>query len=108
MASQLSNTLHLVACFQESARRGDWQSAGELAGILQQQTPPAAYEELREYLQRMKQALIVAKASRAHAAASLVRLNAAARFNNTRMEFADPRQEFGEAADFCHGQICIK
>jgi hypothetical protein len=100
MASQLSNSLHLIECFQESARRGDWQTAGEVAGVLQQQLPPTSFEELKEYLARMKDALITAKTSRAQSAASLVRLNAAAVFNNTRAESIPARREFGEAADF--------
>jgi hypothetical protein len=85
MDSQRSDSLYLIACFRESARRGDWSSAGEFSTRLLQQTPPANRDDLDEYLQCMKEALIVAKASRAHAAASLVRLNAAASFNNRRM-----------------------
>jgi hypothetical protein len=107
MASQLPRILDLVACLQASARRGDWTSAGELAARLRQQTLPENHEELGEYLLRLKEALIAAKVSRAHTAASLtkcntaaVRLNAAATFNNTRTESASSRQEFGEAADF--------
>jgi len=100
MASQLSNSLYLIQSFQESARRGDWQSAAEVAGILQQQVPPANYEDAKEYLARTTEALIIAKTSRAHAAASLVRLNAAAGFNNTRADANPCRREFGEAADF--------
>jgi uncharacterized protein (DUF2236 family) len=90
----------LIAGIQESARRGDWENAGKLAAILQRQALPTSREELGEYLYCMNQALIVAKASRAHAAATLVRLNAAARFNNARVDFDRRRQEFGEAADF--------
>ena len=107
MASRLSDILDLVASLRESARRGDWKSAGELALILRQQTPPADREELGQYLLHLKEALVAAKASRAHTAASLanfntaaVRLNAAATFNRTHTDFSPPRQEFGEAADF--------
>jgi hypothetical protein len=107
MASQLFNVLDLVARLQESARRGDWKSTGELAAHLSQQTLPAGREELGEYLLRLKQALIAAKMSRAHAAESLARINtaaarlhAASKFNDTRGSFVSSRQEFGEAADF--------
>jgi hypothetical protein len=100
MASQLSDVRDLVACLQESARRGDWKGAGELAAMLPQQALPGGYSELDEYLRRLKEALIVAKISRAHSAATLVRLNAAARFNNTRADFSPSRQKFGEAAVF--------
>jgi hypothetical protein len=99
MDSQLSSALAIVGCFQESARRGDWNNAREMAGILQRQTPPESYLELGEYLDCLKQALVVAKAARAHAAASLVRLSAAAMFNQTRADFVVPRHEFGEVAD---------
>ena|ERR1019366_5801656 len=100
MPSQRSDIFEVVASLQESARRGDWKSACELASILPQQTLPANREELGEYLRCLNQALIVARVSRANSAASLGRLNAAARFNKTRLGFAPPRQEFGEAADF--------
>jgi hypothetical protein len=107
MASPLSDILHLVDCLRESARRGDWKSAGELAAILPRQDLPDSRDELGEYLTCLRQALIVARVSRAHAAASLarinntaVRLNAAARFNQTRLDGAPPRQEFGESAEF--------
>jgi len=107
MDSKLSDLLELVGCLRESARRGDWKSAGELAAILRQQTLPASREELGEYFLRLKEALIAAKVSRAHTAASLAnfntaaaRLNAAATFNNTRVDFVPSRQEFGEATDF--------
>jgi len=107
MASPLSNILDLVACLQESARRGDWKNVGELTATLPRQTLPASREELGEYLRSLKQALIVAKASRANTAASLAgcntaaaRLHAAARFNKTRLDIAPPRQEFGESAEF--------
>jgi hypothetical protein len=107
MDSPLSNILAVVACLRESVRRGDWKSAGELAATLRQPTLPANREDLGEYLLRLKEALIAAKVSRAHAAASLakfntaaIRLNAAATFNKTRVDSAPSRQEFGEAADF--------
>jgi hypothetical protein len=100
MACLPSDTLEIIAALQESARRGDWDGATELAALFLQQDLPASREELSEYLRLLKAALIVAKTSRAHAAASLVRFNAAAEFNNTRAGLAPPRQEFGEAADF--------
>jgi hypothetical protein len=106
MDSQHSDIFDMVGCLRESARRGDWKTAGELAAILPQQTLPAGHEKLGEYLHCLKEALITAKVSRAHLAATLaafngaaVRLNAAARFNDTRAEFAAPCQEFGELTD---------
>jgi hypothetical protein len=112
MASKLSDLLELVACLQASARRGDWKSAGELANSLRQQTLPGSGEEIGEYLFRLKEALVTAKVSRAHSAASLARINTAAArlkaatdFNNSRADlaradFGPARQEFGKAAEF--------
>lgn len=100
MASQLSNIFDVVGCLGESARRGDWKCAAELAAILRQQTLPARQDELGEYLRCLKRVLIAAKVSRAQSAASLVRLNAVARFNKIRADPAPLRQEFGETADF--------
>jgi hypothetical protein len=99
MASQLSSILDIVASLEESARFGDWNNAGRLAAILSQQTLPTSGEELGEYLRCLKQALIAAKVSRAHSAASLARINAAAGRLNAAARFNNTRQEFGEAAD---------
>lgn len=98
--SQLFEILDCVASIKESARRGDWRSAPQLTAILPRALPPASREELGEYLDHLKDALAVAKASRAHAAASQVRLNAAARFNRSRSDFSSGRQNFGDSADF--------
>jgi len=100
MASQLSDAIDRVAWLKESARRGDWISAAGLAALLPRQMPPPSREELDEYLRHLKDALTVAKASRAHAASSLVRLQAAARFNHACRDFAPGRQDFGDLADF--------
>jgi hypothetical protein len=89
----------MVACLRESAGRGDWNGVAALTATLRQQTLPADPEELGEYLHALNEALSVAKDSRSHAAASLVRLNAAARFNHGRADSTSPRQNFGEAAD---------
>jgi hypothetical protein len=54
--------------------------------MLHGQAPPANEKEIGELLQHLKDALIVARASRALSAASLTRLNAAARFNRDRAD----------------------
>ncbi len=104
MDSPLSDTLDCLDRLKEAARRGDWTNAAELAASLPQQALPPqmqpSREELGEYLRHLKEALIVAKASRAHAAASLVRLQAAARFNHASRDFAPGRQDFADLADF--------
>ncbi len=112
MASKLSDLLEILASLRASANHGDWTSAGRLAAALPQQNLPTRREELDEYLRCLKQALVAAKVSRAHSAASLARinaaagrLNAAAHFNKIRSGPAPPDsprmewQEFGEAAD---------
>jgi hypothetical protein len=78
----------MVACLRESARRGDWNGVASLTAALPRQTREVNPKELGEYLHVLKEALSVAKDSRAHAAASLVRLNAAARFNHGRTDSA--------------------
>jgi hypothetical protein len=99
MDSQLSNALEIVARVRESARRGDWRSAADLATTLPGQKLPEGADEVGEYLRHLKEALLVARVSRAHAAASLVRLKAAARFHHTRLDPAPERQNFGDPAD---------
>jgi hypothetical protein len=98
MDSQLSNALEIVARLRESARRGDWTSAADIATTLPRQTLPDNGGEVGEYLRHLKETLTVAKASRAHAAASLFRLKAAAKFNYSRYDLASERQNFGDPA----------
>ncbi len=95
MASQLSDLFAIVADLRECVRRGDWKNAFEAATALRDRTPPACAIETGRYLDRLRDALVAAKASRTHLAATLVRLNAAARFGRSRA-IAHPRQEFGE------------
>ncbi len=89
----------MAACLGELARRGDWDGFAALTASLPRQTREVNPEKLGEYLHALKEALSVARDSRAHAAASLVRLNAAARFNRGRADSSSPRQNFAEAAD---------
>ena len=72
----------MVSELREAARRGDWSSANELATALAGTLPPQTPQALGEYLHDLKDALNVARAARAHAAASLVRLHAAAGFQH--------------------------
>jgi ABC-type nitrate/sulfonate/bicarbonate transport system substrate-binding protein len=88
MDSPHSDIFHILVCLRESARRGDWEGVACLAAALPQKTLPANPEELGAHLRALKDALSVAKDSRAHAAASLGRLNAAARFNHARSDSA--------------------
>ncbi len=90
----------LFADLQEAARRGNWQKASELADALARRETPVMRDELGAWLEALRETLIVAKTSRAHLAAELARLNAAAGFNHTRSGYSPPRQEFGETADF--------
>jgi hypothetical protein len=85
----------MLARLRESARRGDWKRADALAADLQCQSLQVSPGELGEYLRLLKETLIVAKAWRAHANSSLVRLNAAAQFNGTGREIMVRRHNFG-------------
>jgi hypothetical protein len=100
MASQLSDALERVALIRESANRGDWQGATDLTALLPREPVAASREELGEYLRCLQEAVTVAKASRAHAASSLLRLQAVARFNRARLEFPSDRQNSDDPADF--------
>jgi len=95
MASQRSDLFDVVGELRECARRGDWQGAHQCAIALRPRTLPVDRLELAEYLNRLREALIVARTARAHTAATLVRLNAAAAFQRSRMS-QEPRHEFGE------------
>jgi hypothetical protein len=90
----------LLGNLRECARRGDWYGAQDLAEALPQQPLPATIGGLGEYLATLQQTLIVTRTSRAHTAASLVRINAAAGFNRSQDAHSPPRQEFGETAEF--------
>lgn len=101
MDSQHSELFAIVGNLQECARRGDWKSAFEAATALRDRTPPASAADTGRYLDRLRDALVVAKASRTHLAATLVRLNAAARFSRTRASahLRSSCQEFGESPE---------
>jgi hypothetical protein len=92
--------LESIASFEEAARRGDWKGAGELAAGLRRHELPTDHKELGEYLLHLKEALVTAKISRAHTAASLVKFNAAAVRLNAAASFHRVRQEFAGTADF--------
>jgi DTW domain-containing protein YfiP len=95
MDSPFSEAKRTVADLREAARRGDWNTANVLAVMLSQQRDQEDREALAEYILDLKDALSVARASRAHAAASLARLNAAAGFHRVlpceaRQNIANP------------------
>jgi hypothetical protein len=95
MDLQHSEAFNCLARLRESARRGDWKNAEALAASLPQHAVPLSPGELGEYLRLLKETLIVAKAWRAHASSSVVRLNAAAKFNSTGRDMAAGRHNFG-------------
>jgi hypothetical protein len=102
MDSQLSNALEIVGRLRESARRGDWKNAADIATTLPQQSLPDSADGVGEYLRNLKDTLTIARVSRAHTAASLVRLKAAARFNHARCDLtgvaSHERQYVGDPA----------
>jgi hypothetical protein len=94
MDSKLSDSLDSL---RESARRGDWRNALLLAEHLSGMAPPTDPKELGEHLIRLRETVIVAKASRANTAATLVRLRAAASFNRAALASAPGRQNPGNS-----------
>jgi hypothetical protein len=86
MDSSHSERLTLIGEIRESSRAGNWDRANVLAGELREQSPPIGYLQAAEYLEQLRAALVVAKASRAHMIATLNRMNAAAGFNEGRLE----------------------
>lgn len=62
---------------------------------------PFNAQELGVYLEALKQTLILARASRAHVAASLTRVRAASRFQSNPQLVAAERQDFGDSAEIC-------
>jgi hypothetical protein len=85
---------------RESARRGDWRNAEVLAAGLTQHAVPRNPAGLEEYLRLLKDTLVVARAWRAHAAASLVRINAAAKFSSIGRDMSRHRQNSADSANF--------
>jgi hypothetical protein len=95
MDSKLSDTLDSL---RESARRGDWRNALLLAEHLSRMAPPTDPKELGEHLTRLRETVIVAKASRANSAATLVRLRAAASFSRAAQASPPGRQNPGNSS----------
>jgi hypothetical protein len=95
MDSTRSETFGMLVRLRESSRQGDWKNAQALAAALSQETVPNDPGELTEYLRLLKETVIAAKAWRSHANASLVRLNAAAKFHDTGRDTAAGRHDFG-------------
>ena len=85
----------MLARLRESARQGDWKNAEALSAALPQKAVPNDPGELTEYLLLLREIVILAKAWRSHANASLVRLNAAAKFHDAGREAAVGRHNFG-------------
>jgi DTW domain-containing protein YfiP len=95
-----SESFHALARLRESVRRGDWATVESIAtGIRRHRLPPTR-EGLGEYLRDLKETLIVAKASRANAMASLVRLKAAAGFQSSGRETPQRRQNSAVSTSF--------
>jgi hypothetical protein len=71
-----------LARLRESIQSGNWQAASVIADGLAGCTIPRGRKELAEYLDALKQSVILAKSSRSVIAASLSRVRAAARFQS--------------------------
>ena len=95
MDSTRSEAFDLLARLRESARCGDWRNAQAIALALREKELPRDPPGLTEYLRLLKETVIVAKAWRSHANASLVGLNAAAKFHDSGRDAAVGRHHFG-------------
>jgi hypothetical protein len=94
MDSRLSDPLDGL---RDAAQRGDWPTAQYFADLLARTPLPADPGRLAHHLARLQEALIFAKASRANATATLLRLRAAARFNHSALGRYTTRQNPGES-----------
>ena len=95
MDSLRSDAFDTLARLRESARKGDWKSAQVLSTALPRQGVPNDPGELTEYLLLLKEIVILAKAWRSHANASLTRINAATKFKDTGRVPPAGRHNFG-------------
>jgi hypothetical protein len=92
MDSQRSNALTHLRRLGDSIRADDWRTAEGLGLNFSHCEVPTGQPEMAEYLEALKQTLILARASRSVAAATLSRVRAAARFQSAaadRQDFAD-------------------
>ncbi|HYA18895.1 MAG TPA: hypothetical protein VEF06_15585 [Bryobacteraceae bacterium] len=82
----------------EAIHQGDWQRASRLVDVLAATAPPSDLEQLRDYLENLREALIAARASRSHLTLKLNRIRAAAKFLAAGKS-AGPRQNFADSAE---------
>jgi len=80
MDCPLSETVKAFDALEKAVRAGSWQSAANVAGKLCALPPPTDSEGARQYLDRLREILIAARAARAHSLTLLSRVRAAARF----------------------------
>jgi hypothetical protein len=85
-----------VASLQEAVRKGDWTRAEQLAAALSQTPVPMGATALGEYLDNLRETVVVAKVSRSHIVATLNRLRAAARFNATGTSLPGTCHDFAD------------
>jgi hypothetical protein len=96
MDSQLSDALEHLEALEDSIHRNDWASVSRLAALLPREFLAPPRDDIGEYLTALRRTLSMAKVSRAHAVASLARIQAAARFNERR---SDGCQNFAGVLD---------
>jgi hypothetical protein len=80
MECPLSETGDVFDALGNALRAGSWQMVSHIAGRLCAMSPPGDPAGTEEYLRRLRETLIVARAARADAQMSLSRIRAAARF----------------------------
>jgi hypothetical protein len=99
MDFQRSDVHVQLAQVRDAIRGGNWGVAELNARELSKHTVPAQVCDMEAYLEELKQTLVLAKASRANAAASLARVRAAARFQQNRSFTTLGRQNFAEPTE---------
>ena len=90
--SRLADIRHFIRC-------GNWDAADSIAGSLTQVPVPGTPAGLKNYLDDLRQTIILAKASRSVAAASLARVRAAATFQSRESPLPSERQDFVDPAN---------
>jgi hypothetical protein len=84
---------------RQSIQGGNWSAAESMARSLPGCLLPVTQPELEGYLNALKHTVIMAKASRSIAAATLARVRAAERFQ-VGGYLSEARQNFADSADF--------
>ncbi len=95
LSDPVFNLASALEALREAAHQGDWTRAERLVESLGQAPLPAEPEALAAHLANLREALIIARASRSHLTLKLNRIRAAAGFLNGR-KLSSGRHDFAE------------